>query len=108
MEITKAPSGIIGLETSFSVSYNALVASRAISLSKLIELMAVNPRKLYGLSCEGIKEGAAADLCIFNEMETWEYKESVSKSVNTPFLNAKLPCKIHYTIVEGRIEYEGI
>lgn len=108
VEITKAPSGIIGLETSFSVSYRALVASKAISLSKLIELMAVNPRKLYGFKCEGISEGASADLCIFNEKESWEYKESVSKSLNTPFLNSKLPCKIHYTIVEGRIEYEGV
>lgn len=108
VEITKAPSGIIGLETAFALAYKALVASKAIKLERLIELMAVNPRKLYGFECRGIAVGASADLMIFDEKGTWQYLESVSKSVNTPFLISKLPCKIHYTIVEGRIEYEGI
>lgn len=107
-ELTKAPSGIIGLETSLSVSYKALVESGAITLDKLVELMAVNPRKLYSLPFEGIKSGASADLVIFNEKEKWKYDSSVSKASNSPFLGSELPCKIHYTIVKGQIEYEGV
>lgn len=48
-ELTKAPSGIIGLETSFSICYENLVLSKEISLMKLIELMSTNPAKIYGL-----------------------------------------------------------
>lgn len=106
--ILKAPSGITGLETALSVSYEALVASGAVSLSRLLELMAVNPRKLYGFPCDGISVGAAADIVIFNEKEKWVFDRSVSKSSNTPFLNRTLPCKVKYTIVGGEIAYEGI
>lgn len=108
VEITKAPSGIIGLETALGVSYEALVKSKAITLEKLIELMAVNPRKLYGFECEGIKVGAKADLVIFNEREPWTYNDSESKAVNSPFFGRTWLCKVKYTIARGKVVYEDV
>ena len=108
VDIEKAPSGIIGLETAFSISYMALVKSGAISLERLVEMLTVNPRKLYGMPNYGISKGAPADLVLFDEKEQWTFKESLSKSSNTPFMGMKLTGKIKYTICRGEIAYEDI
>ncbi len=42
-------NGIVGLETSFSALFTSLVKSGIITLEKLVELMAVNPRKRFNL-----------------------------------------------------------
>lgn len=42
----KAPNGVIGMETSFSASYTALVASGLISLYELIDKMACKPAEI--------------------------------------------------------------
>ncbi len=108
VDITKAPSGIIGLETAFAVSYDALVKSGAIKLMQLIRMFTANPMKLYGFECNGIIEGAHANLTIFSENAPWIYGESCSKSANSPFLNYKFNAKIKYTICKGEIAYEDI
>lgn len=41
--------GIVGLESAFALLYTYLVLPGVISLEKLVELMAVNPRKRFGL-----------------------------------------------------------
>ena len=40
--------GIVGLETAFPVLYTHLVRTGVLTLDKLVELMAVNPRKRFG------------------------------------------------------------
>ncbi len=108
VDIELAPSGITGLETAFSVSHQALVKSGAITLERFIELLTVNPRKLYGLPNYGLSKGAPADIVIFNEKEKWLFDKSLSKATNTPFLGSTLTGKIKYTIVKGEIVYEDI
>lgn len=108
VDIEKAPSGITGLETAFSICYMALVKSGAISLERLVEMLTVNPRKLYGMPNYGISKGAPADIVLFSEKEQWIFKESLSKSSNTPFLGMKLTGKIKCTICRGEIAYEDI
>ena len=41
--------GIVGLETAFALLYTYLVLPGVISLEKLVELMAVNPRRRFAL-----------------------------------------------------------
>lgn len=108
VEITKAPSGIIGLETAFSVAYDNLVLTKAITLDKLIKMFTVNPRALYGFEDKGISVGAAANLTILSEKEKWTYSESLSKSVNSPFFGQEFTGKIKYTIVRGKVVYEDL
>ena len=108
VDILKAPSGILGLETSFSLAYEALVDAKAITLEKLIEVMAVNPRRLYNLECEGIKVGAKANLMLFAPWEKYVYEKSESKSVNSPFFNRTLKAKVKATIVKGEVVYEDL
>ncbi len=48
--LEKSAFGIVGLETAFPLLYTELVKRNVIPLEKLLELMAANPRKRFGLS----------------------------------------------------------
>lgn len=106
-EFTKAPSGIIGLETSFLLAYSVLFKKEIVSLIKLFELMSLAPARLYGLNAGTLSAGAPADLMIFSpDLET-KYTTSHSKSCNSPFLGMTFEGKIIYTIVDGQIVYSA-
>ncbi|OFO62071.1 dihydroorotase [Peptoniphilus sp. HMSC075B08] len=105
-EITKAPSGIIGLETSFSICYENLVLTEEISLMKLIELMSTNPARIYGLEGGEISQGKIADLAIIDLDSEYKIDKYKSKSSNTPFKDKTLRGEVLYTISEGILVYK--
>ena len=104
-ELTKAPSGIIGLETSFSICYENLVLSGEISLMKLIEMMSTNPAKIYGLEGGEIAVGKLADLAIIDLESEYKIEKFKSKSSNSPFANKTLKGEVLYTISEGKVVF---
>lgn len=105
-EITKAPSGIIGLETSFSICYENLVLTKEISLMKLIELMSTNPARIYGLEGGEISQSKIADLAIIDLESEYKIDKYKSKSSNTPFKDKTLRGEVLYTISEGKIVFK--
>ncbi len=105
-EITKAPSGIIGLETSFSICFENLVLTEEISLMKLIELMSTNPARIYGLEGGEISQGKIADLAIIDLDSEYKIDKYKSKSSNTPFKDKTLRGEVLYTISEGILVYK--
>lgn len=105
-EFTKAPSGIIGLETSLALGITNLVREGHLSLMKLIEKMTVNPAKLYNLSSGSIEVNKVADIVIFDPDEKWVVKDFYSKSSNSPFIGCELYGKVKYTICNGKIVYQ--
>ncbi|MCI8453241.1 MAG: dihydroorotase [Lachnospiraceae bacterium] len=107
-EISKAPSGMIGLETALALGITNLVRKGHLTMPELLRKMTVNPAALYSLDCGYIKKGAAADLVIFDEREKWVVdKEGFhSKSSNSPFIGMELFGKVNYTICGGRIVYK--
>lgn len=104
-EFTKAPSGIIGLETALSLGITYLVNKNHLSLMDLLEKMTINPANLYNLNSGKIKEGNSADLLIFNLKERWTVDKFYSKSSNSPFVGWELDGKVKYTICKGKIVY---
>ncbi len=104
-ELTKAPSGIIGLETALGLCITSLVKPGHLTLMELLEKMTVNPAKLYHLPTGKIQVGAPADLVLFNPDEEWIVDKFVSKSCNSPFIGRKLYGKIHCTICNGNAVY---
>lgn len=92
--------GVVGIETAFSALYTHLVKKDIISLERLVELMAVNPRKRFGLPLND-------DFCVFdlNAEYTVNPDEFLSKGKATPFEGEKLfgVCKL--TVCDGRIVY---
>lgn len=104
-EITKAPSGIIGLETALSLGIRELVNKGYLTYPELIRRMSTAPCRLYGLSGGQVKEGFAASLVIFHPEEVRKVEKFASKAENSPFIGEELPGVVHYTICDGRIVY---
>jgi len=107
-ELTLAPSGIIGLETSLSLGITSLVEPGYLTLPELLEKMTINPARLYKLPAGRMEVNAPGDLVIFDPNEEWTPEEFASKSCNTPFKGIPLKGKIHYTICGGNIVYKSI
>jgi len=105
-DFANAPSGIIGLETSFLLAYQVLYKKDIVDFSKLFELMSLAPARLYGLNAGTLSVGAPADIMIFSPDDKTFYTSTHSKSCNSPFLGKTFDGKILYTIVNGKIVYK--
>lgn len=103
----KAAFGIIGLETSFAVSYTELVKKGYITPMRLIALMSTNPARIAGHDGGSLRKGCRADVTIIDPETRWTVDPSVfrSKGRNTPFEGRELTGQIHATIADGRIIY---
>lgn len=106
-DITKAPSGIIGLETALSLGITNLVEPGYLSMSQLVEKMSTNPACLYNLNAGTIKVNEKADMIIVDDKADIVYDSYESKSSNTPFTGVPLKGKVMYTICNGSIVYKA-
>ena len=108
LAFVKAPSGMTGLETALALGITNLVETGRISVTKLIELMSVNPARLYGLKAGSLKKGSPADIVIFDPEMSWTVDEAnmFSKSLNSPFIGMSLKGRTIYTISDGKVVYK--
>jgi dihydroorotase len=92
-EFDNAAFGIIGLETAFGLIIKHL--SNYLSLTEIIEKIAINPRKILKTGDTKIEEGIVANLTLFDPEIEWKISKEdiVSKSINTPFIGEKLKGK---------------
>lgn len=102
-EFELAPFGMTGLETSLGLILTNLVAPGVISYGTMVELMAVNPRKVLDVPAVQIAEGNVADITIFDPSIQWEVTEDgfESKSANSGFIGAKLTGRATDVLVGG-------
>ena len=92
--------GIVGIETAFSVLYTHLVQKGIITLERLIQLLAVNPRKRFGIP-------------MGNDFTVWDLSESyivdpdkfLSKGKATPFAGWQLNGVCKMTVCDGNVVY---
>jgi dihydroorotase len=107
VEFDHAPFGITGLETAVSLSLDRLVHSGAITLLRLIELMAPGPARILGVPGGSLSEGAPADVTILapDLRVTVSSSAMRSKSKNTPFDGWQLRGGVAATVVGGRVVY---
>ncbi len=105
--LEKSLMGITGLETSFPVLYTELVKKNHLSLSELTELMSIKPGKRFNIN-SGIKEGAKADLCVFDLDAEYEIEPDSFLSMGraTPFKGKKVYGKCVMTLCGGKIVYK--
>lgn len=90
--------GVVGLETAFGVCYTYLVKTGIISLQRLVELMCLNPRRIFRLEVEG-----EANFTVFDLAREWKVNptEFASMGKATPFEGMELTGKPHQLIYEG-------
>ena len=107
VEYNLAAFGISGIETSFSLSYTALVKGGVLSLSELADRMSAAPARILGLPGGKIEQGAVADLMIadLDEKYTIDSGKFISKGKNTPFNGTEVYGKVCCTIVDGDVKY---
>jgi dihydroorotase len=107
VEFDHAPFGITGLETAVSLCFDRLVHAGIVSVSRLVELLSVNPARILGVPGGSLAEGAPADITILApDIEVTIAAQSMrSLSRNTPFDGWTLRGGVAATIVGGRAVY---
>jgi len=93
--------GIVGIETAFPVLYTHLVEKGIITLEKLIELLAHNPRARFG-----IPMGQDYTVWDLNEEFTVDPENFISKGKATPFTGWKLKGTCIMTVCDGKVVYK--
>lgn len=98
-EFAHASPGMTGLETCFGV-----LRTVGIPADRCVELLSLNPRKIFGLPTATIQEGAEADLTLFDPDHGYVLtKEHLrSRSSNTPFLGKELKGRVVGILNKGR------
>lgn len=90
-EFEYAKYGMIGLETVFNVAMTT-----GIDYTQFVEMQTINARNIVGLDIPEIKEGAFANITLFDPTATTSYAEKNihSKSKNSAFTNKSLQGKV--------------
>ena len=105
-EWQSAAFGMVGLETALSVVVKAMIESKLMSWSDLVDRMSITPAKIAGYSKHGnqIVKGSQANLTIIDTDKTWivDRNRLSSKSKNTPFDGMKLPSQVIHTFLHGK------
>lgn len=101
----EAPNGVIGLETSFSVSYTELVKGRILTPLELISKLSTKPAEILGTGRGSLWIGKPADLTIIDVNQNYvvDPESFVSKGKNSPFTGKEVYGQTMYTIVGGKI-----
>lgn len=101
--------GVVGLETSFAAVNTYMVEKGYISFEKLVEVMSINPRKIFGLE-SGIQIGKPADITIVDPKAKWVVnpEEFISMGKATPFAGKTLTGKVIATIYNGDFAYSEL
>ena len=99
--LEKSAMGVVGIETAFPLLYTHLVKTGLMTLERLIELMAVNPRKRFNIPMT--EDFSVWDL---NKEYTIDPEDFLSKGRATPFAGWKVSGENLMTIVGGKIVWQ--
>ncbi|MBQ8207304.1 MAG: dihydroorotase [Clostridia bacterium] len=101
--LEKSAFGIVGIETAFPVLYTYLVREGIVSLDKIIELLALNARKRFGIPL-----GNDFSVWNLNKKFTVDPNKFLSMGRATPFEGAELYGENLLTVCGGKIAYKNV
>ncbi len=109
VEFDYAPCGVIGLETTLSVTLNQLYHSKRLNLTDTLSLLTHRPSELLNLDKGTLDIGADADIMLFDPEAEWTPQSSSfqSKSSNSPWVGRILRGKVSKTFVSGKLVFEN-
>ena len=98
MEFDGAKNGTIGLETAFGA------LTKVLPLEKVIEKL-TSGKNRFGIENSSIKEGAIANITLFNPNDSWTFnKENIlSKSKNSAFIGQEMKGKVYGIYNQGKL-----
>ncbi len=99
--------GLIGLETSFSLSFTMLAEKGLLAPVDLIRKMSAAPAEILGIERGMIEEGKTADLAVFDVDTEYEVnpEKFFTKGRSTPYAGMRLKGRCLQTFVNGRLIY---
>lgn len=100
--LEKSAFGIVGIETAFPILYTYLVKPGILSLDRLVELLAINPRKRFG-----IELGCDYSVWDLEAESTIDPAQFLSQGKATPFAGWRVQGKCLATVCDGRIVYQN-
>ncbi|GAA4170411.1 dihydroorotase [Sphingobacterium ginsenosidimutans] len=100
VEFHIAKNGIIGLQTVLP-----LLVRAGLNEEQIVNSLAVRPRQILGLAIPQIKEGATANLVLFDLAKSWNFDEKTnrSKSKNSPLFGQTLKGAVELVINNNQI-----
>ncbi len=98
--LEKSAFGVVGIETAFPICYTYLVKTGILSLEKLIDLLAVNPRRRFGIPLG--KDFTVWDL---HAESTVDPEQFLSMGKATPFAGWPMTGKCVATVCDGKLVY---
>lgn len=101
-EFEYAKNGMLGLQTAYAAVNTAIPGLQGADMAKLFSL---NARNIFSLPSATIVEGAAAELTLFSNTETFvlQEKDIKSKSHNSPFIQKELTGRVTGIIAKGNL-----
>jgi dihydroorotase len=109
VEFSRAPFGIVGLETAVPICLDKLVRGDVIGLSRLVELLTAGPARILRIDRGTLRPGADADVTVLDLERRVVVDPATfrSKSRNTPFAGWSLRGVAVMTLVGGRIVHDA-
>jgi dihydroorotase len=109
VEFDVAPFGIVGLETAVPIVLDRLVGAGLVPLSRVVELMSVNPARILRVPGGSLAPGAPADITILalDLAVTVDRARLQSKSKNTPYHGWTFRGGVAATLVGGRVVFSN-
>ena len=105
-EWQSAAFGMVGLETALSVVVKAMIDTKLMNWTDLVDRMSIAPARIAGYANHGqsIKEGASANSTIIDTQARWTVDRNrlASKSKNTPFEGMQLSAQVLHTFLNGK------
>ena len=100
--------GIVGLETAFAALNTHLVKRGIISLDRLVEVMSINPRKVFRIE-GGLNVGDRADVVLLDTEKEWRVDSSKFFSMGriTMFDGCDMQGDVAMTMHRGKIVYDN-
>ena len=107
--LEKSLFGVVGLETAFPVLYTELVKTGVLTLDRLIDAMVTRPARRFGIGTPALKEGAPADLTVFDLNESYRIDPAdfLSMGRATPFAGRTVFGKCLLTLCGGEIAWQA-
>ena len=99
--------GIVGLETAFAAMNTHLVKQGVITLDRLVELMSINPRRVFRIA-GGLGIGDRADIVLLDTQKRWVVDSDKFYSMGkvSMFVGRTLEGEVAMTMHRGDIDYE--
>ena len=99
--LEKSAFGVVGIETALPILYTYLVKPGILTMERLVDLLAINPRKRFGISL-----GCDYSIWDLNEEYIVDPAEFQSMGKATPFEGWKVNGRCLATVCDGKLVYK--